>query len=155
MGLAEGAAQDERDLLIAALKKAPKIPLTPAELKAAMAEGMKDFNAALAQKRADTWVAEKEPDANGPRKAHILGFFADRAKAAADARITDTLVNAIEVPEVVLADSNWGGPAGQTYFVARPDPISGELMMWEKDVFTGRLKPLGKNWEDASWNTVE
>jgi hypothetical protein len=42
----------------------------------------------------------------------------------------------------------------QILFVVAPDPSTGDLKMWKKDKFSGKLTPLGKNWEDANWYKV-
>jgi hypothetical protein len=68
--------------------------------------------------------------------------------------VDTALVNSMDMPEIVVADSNWGGPEGQILFVVAPDPSTGDLKMWKKDKFSGKLTPLGKNWEDANWYKV-
>jgi hypothetical protein len=151
---ADGAEQDERDLLVAALKNRPTVDMTPAEVKAKIETEMQSYRDAVAQKRADKYVADNEPAADNPRKAYIVQFYKDQVRDQIKASVDTALVNSMDMPEIVVADSNWGGPEGQILFVVAPDPSTGDLKMWKKDKFSGKLTPLGKNWEDANWYKV-
>jgi hypothetical protein len=153
--LMEGQTDNMRLLLVAAMKNKPTSDMTPAEIQAKVAQEASAYRDAEAQLRADAYVASDEPTADNTRKAEILQFYKDQVEGGIKASAAIGLANAIPVPEVVVADSNWGGPEGQIYFVAAPDPVSGDLKMWKKDMPGGKLTPLGKNWEDAKWDTVK
>lgn len=153
--LAEGAAQDERDLLIEALKKRPTTDMTPGKVKEAVVNASRAYRYALAQKRADAYQTEKEPAADNARKRVIRDFFRDQVKGQVAGGMDTALAAALQPPEVVIADTNWGDPASQIYFVMSPDPSTGDLVMWKKDKFSGKLTPAGKNWEDSNWYKVQ
>jgi hypothetical protein len=153
--LMEGKTDNMRLLLLAAMKNKPTSDMTPAEIQAKVAQEAGAYRDAEAQLRADKYVADKEPGADNTRKAEILQFYKDQVEKGIKDKAALGLANSIPVPEVVVADSNWGGPEGQIYFVAAPDPVTGDLKMWKKDMPGGKLTPLGKNWEDAMWDTVK
>ena len=57
--------------------------------------------------------------------------------------------------EFVIADSNWGSSTDHTFFVIAPDPISGEMAMFEKTVPPGSLRPSDRDWTDAKWAAIK
>lgn len=153
--LAAGAEQDERDLLIAALKNRPTLEMTPAELQAKVATESQAYRDAIALKRRDTFVANDAPTATNADKASYLVFYQNQVSGEIKAASDTYLINKIDVPEVVIGDVNWGGPEGQSLFIVAPDPVTGDLVLWEKDKFSGKIKLLDKNWADGPWDTVK
>ncbi len=152
--MAAKADDIERPLLIAALAKKPTTEMTPQEVNDKIQAEVVAYRDVVAQKRADAYVADREHTADNPRKAVILNFFKNRVKEQVDKDIGSYLMERLPMPEVVIADSNWGGPEGQTLFVAAPDPRTGDLILWKKDEFSGAMTPLGQNWEDGTWDSM-
>ena len=153
--LLPGASADMRDLISEAFKRRPTEPMTPRELKTKVETELETYKAAKAQRRADDWIAKNRPTANATQKRRVLDHFLKQVDSSTSEDIHAALMEALPVPEVVIADTNWGGPEGQVYFVAAPDPVSGELVMWRKDVVTGRMTLAGKNWEDCNWYEIK
>ncbi len=152
--MAAKADDIERPLLIAALANEPTTEMTPQEVNDKIQAEVVAYRDVVAQKRADAYVADKEPTADNPRKAVILNFYKSQVKNQVDQDIGSYLMERLPMPEVVIADSNWGGPEGQTLFVAAPDPRTGDLILWKKDEFSGEMTPLGQNWEDGTWDSM-
>lgn len=144
---------DEQAVLVGLMRNVPTTALTPAEIAAKVKTEAK---AVLPQVRADRYVRDKEPAADGPRKAVILTFYENNFDTGTGASIENNLrekmMEALPVPQVTVADSNWGGSENQVYFVAAPDPLTGDLIMWKRTDPGGKMAPLGKNWEDGPWN---
>jgi len=65
------------------------------------------------------------------------------------------LVAALPMPEIKIADTNWGDNESHTFFVMAPDPLTGELILWKKDEIKGTMVPAGDNWSDAKWDTLK
>ncbi|MFN4158316.1 MAG: hypothetical protein ACK4GO_07940 [Gemmobacter sp.] len=152
----QGRNEVVRKALVGMMKKAPKADMTPAEIATRV---MTDARAAISTARAQAFIASDEPRANTARKAVILKFYEDAfdkdESPSVEARMREQLMATLQPPMVVVADSNWGGPEQQDYFVAAPDPISGELVMWTRTEPGGRMAPLGKNWEDGPWGWIK
>lgn len=153
--LLAGADADMRDILADAFKRRPIEPMTPGELKAKVETELAAYRAAEAQRRAKNWIAANRPSADAKLQKRVLDFFVAQVDKGTSGDIQAALMQALPVPEVVIADTNWGGPEGQTFFVAAPDPVTGDLVMWKKDAFTGRMTPAGQNWEDSNWYEVK
>ncbi|MBL4916153.1 hypothetical protein [Szabonella alba] len=138
---------DDREMVMEALKSLPAASLSPAEIKAEILK-------VLTKHRTDKYVADREPGADPARIEQVRQHF----EAANDKWIGEKLSNALteemRPPEVVIADTNWGGAEGQTLFVMVPDATTGELGLFKKDVFTGKLTPAGDNWSNAKWDTT-
>ena len=152
--MADKADEDERPLLLAALKNRPTTEMTPQEINDKIQAEVSAYRDVLAQKKSDNYVAKFAPTADAAKKAKILAFFKKRVKEQVDKDIGSYMMERLPLPEVVIADSNWGGPEGQTLFVAAADPRTGELILWKKDEYSGEMTPLGQNWEDGTWDTM-
>ncbi|MEP2717914.1 hypothetical protein [Pseudophaeobacter sp.] len=153
--LLPSVSADMRDLIAEAFKRRPTEPMTPKNLKAKVQTELAAYKAVEAQRRADDWVAKNRPDADAAMKQRVLDHFTKAVDSDTSADIQASLMDALPVPEVVIADTNWGGPEGQIYFVAAPDPVTGDLVMWQKNVATGRMTLAGKNWEDSNWYEIK
>lgn len=159
----EGKPDNERDLLTAALKKRPTTDMTPAELKAKVATELSAWRDAAAQRRLDEWFErenKKRQAAGTPLRAPsekpgYLDWFKDNTEDSLKADLDAALLKEFPPPEVVIADTNWGGPEGQVFFVMAPDPGTGDLKIWKKTMPGGKMTPAGKNWADAKWDTVK
>lgn len=163
---AEGRSGAERDLVLKALKTRPTTAMTPKELNDAVKTAISSYRDAAAQARLDAWF-EKEnkerkaagnPELAASSKAGYLDWFKknfDAGVERAEAALRTKLMKELSPPQVTLADSNWGNPEKQTFFVVAPDVMTGELMMWKKSMPDGTMTPCGRNWADAAWSSVD
>lgn len=149
------APNSDRAGLVKALANKPTTAMKPAALAAKVQSEVTAYLAADAQRRADDYVKEREPTADAPRKAVILAYFQNAVKDELKGDVAATVASAFAMPEVVVADTNWGTSQDQTYFVVAGDPITGELIFWKKEVISGKMTPLGKNWTEGPWMTVK
>ncbi len=153
----------ERDLLVAALKNKPTADMTPGEIKSKIETELQAWRDAAAQRKTDAWIVEEDAKRQkagtalltATQKGNVLNWFKTNVKDTLNGATDSKFMKELAPPEVVVADSNWGGPDGQVYFVAAPDPATGDLKMWKKEMPGGKMTPLGKNWEDAMWDTVK
>lgn len=159
----EGKPDGERDLLVAALKNRPTVEMTPAEIKAKIATELAAWRDVAAERRLDAALheANKEQVAKGlppfgpDIKAANMQSFKDMVENEIKGEADVALMKELQPPEIVIADSNWGGPENQVFFVAAPNPVTGELTMWKKTMPGATMVPLGKNWADADWYKVQ
>ena len=153
----------EAALLLQALKNAPTAEMTPKEVADKVELELAAWKEAVAQRELDEWFEQnnKELKAKGKaelaphEKAGYLQWFRDRKEGEVKAAAAEALSNAIDLPEVVIADTNWGGSDHQIFFVMRPDPLTGELAMYRKDAVSGKLTPADAGWSDATYRTVK
>jgi len=151
-GMAAKAKGDAtKAALVEALKRAPTVEMTYAEMKAKLKAEGDAYITEAAKALSDAYIAEHEPTADNARKTVILNFFKGLGVDALDGEIASSL----PLPQIDLADTNWGDPTSQVYFVAAPNPVTGELVMWKKDKFKGTMTLAGSDWTDAKWQNVE
>lgn len=158
----KGRPTEDRALIIDALKRRPTVEMTPGELKKKVTDELAAWRDDSARRRLDVWFTEEnarlkadsQPEMAPGEKAGYLQWFKDDNEAELKKQMDTRLIKELAPPEVVLADSNWGGPEGQVYFVAAPDPSTGELKIWEKTMPAGTMTPLGKNWAEANWYEI-
>ncbi|MEO6747702.1 MAG: hypothetical protein ABIN08_24740 [Caldimonas sp.] len=83
---------------------------------------------------------------------------AQRLKGAeADSLVKRRMIEELDVPQFVIADTNWGRPDFHVYFVMVPDPITGDLNFFERIDPGGILKePSGgaAEWLCKSWAII-
>ncbi|QYK40172.1 MAG: hypothetical protein KF887_12040 [Paracoccaceae bacterium] len=151
----ESASEPMRAELVKAIKNAPTSDMTPSEVSAKIKTEVDAATTIAAQKRADKYIAEDEPGANRARRREILDFYKDQVNDETEAALRSRLVAELGPPMVVVADSNWGGAESQDYFVAAPDPMTGDLIMWTRTEPGGKMVPLGQNWEDGPWSWIK
>ncbi len=149
------ASDDERPLLVAALKKRPTAGMKPAALEAKVSAELAAYVPVVAQHKTDIYIKDNLPAATNTQKANVLAFFTKQVRDNIKGEMAGTMASSFAMPEVVIADSNWGTSKDQTYFVVAPDPRTGDLIMWKKDVISGDMTPLGQNWTDGAWDTVK
>ncbi len=147
-----------------ALKKRPDKEMTPKELSDHVKNATDKLRKAEAKKRAEAFIkdaiakgktqSDGTPFGNGDL-GWVTGWFESNLSENAEKKMDKMLLKEFKPPEVVIADSNWGGPDSQIYFVVAPDPKTGELRMYEKDGFSGEMTPIGDNWVDATWDRLE
>jgi hypothetical protein len=146
-----------------ALKKRPTKEMTPKELSNHVKKSVEKLRKAEAKNRAEAYVKKAIKDGmkykGKPITKKDVGWIAKRfdkkLDAAAEAEFDKMLMKEFKPPEVVVADSNWGGPDNQILFVIAPDPKTGDLRMFEKDAFSGEMTPIKDNWVDATWDRLE
>ena len=150
--------EDGEDMLAEIRKKRPTEGMTPKELKEHIDEVSKDLKAYIAKCRADKWKKDKEADGETvsdedleKRIAKVKGW----ADGWSDSAFTNTMVDALDPPEFVVADTNWGDKGSHTFFVVIPDPVTGEPRMFKKDEPSGELRDLDEDWTDTNWQVTE
>jgi hypothetical protein len=146
----------EQALLTQALARVPSSAMTPGALATLIDAETAAFRAAVTTRRADEWKAEEiaagrtvDAAAYDARKAEI----AEQEEDSVSQATAGTLADAFPLPEVVIADTNWGDGGSHTFFVIAPDPRTGELQLWQKDEVTGRLS-IAKDYQDANWRRM-
>jgi hypothetical protein len=140
----ETCSEVDRATVMAALKTLPTTGLSPAEIKTALL-------AAVTKHRTDEHISKNEPGATPQRIEQVRQFFANDDAKWLGPKVSLALTEKMRPPEVVLADTNWGDAESQVQFVVVPDATSGELTMFKKDIFTGKLTPAGDNWANADY----
>jgi len=148
----------EAGILTDALAKRPTEEMTPKELKDHIDAALADFKKEQARWRLEQWKEEQESDGKTVSAEDLekqKQELKDQVDGWCDEEAKQIIRDVIEVPQVVIADTNWGGAKDQTLFVIAPDPISGELMMWRKEKFSGKMEPAGEEWTNASWSVLK
>jgi len=140
----EDCGESSRPLVLAAMKTLPQAAMSPEKMKAHVL-------ASVTKHRVDDHFAKNEPGATPERIEEVRQFFAANNEKWLAPKISLAMTQNLKPPEVVLADTNWGGADTQVQFVVIPDATSGELMMFKKDVFSGKLTPAGDNWANANY----
>lgn len=115
------------------------------------------------QEKADKWKLQQETDGAAVSAIDLANKVRDEQLAAADdfrkklTKLVDTFgkltndamlserANDLGSPQVMVADASWGDELTHTFFVAMPDPTTGELPLWSKVEPGGRLIPEGRN----------
>ena len=138
---------DDRETVMAALESLPTEALSPAEIKTAILD-------AVTETRTKKYVADREPGAAPDRVELIRQALKGRTEEWIGKNLSLALTEEMRPPEAVVADTNWGGAEDQVLFVVIPDATSGELGLYRKDAFTGKLTPAGDNWANAKWDTT-
>ncbi|MFN4170631.1 MAG: hypothetical protein ACK4GW_02635 [Pseudorhodobacter sp.] len=138
---------DDRGVVMETLKALPTTALSPSEIKDAII-------GAITQKEIDDFLLNDEPGATPERIAEVRRDFTENNEDWIGADISLALTQKMRPPEVVVADTNWGDAESQVQFVIIPDATSGELVLFKKNTFTGKLTPAGDNWTDAKWDTT-
>lgn len=152
-----GSVRDDEESLEAlreALSNGPTEGLSPPDLQTYIDGQLTDFNTRqreLERQDADQWRAgQTGPVSDADYQAHLDGLQAE-AEARLEDALRGNLTPEFELPHVVVADSNWGGPDATYEFVVAPDPLTGDLRMFERNAFSGDMSLLGENWETAEW----
>jgi hypothetical protein len=143
----ESVHPDDRDIVMETLNALPSTALSPTEIKDAII-------AAVTQKEIDDFLLYDEPGATPERIAEVRRDFTENNEDWIGEEIGLALTQQMRPPEVVVADTNWGDAESQVQFVLIPDATSGELVLFKKDTFTGKLTLAGENWTDAKWDTT-
>lgn len=143
----ESVHPNDRETVMGALKSLPTTGLSPAEIKAEVLK-------VITKQRTDKFIAEREPGATPERIEDVRNQYSAINEKWIGKQISFAMTEEMRPPEVVVADTNWGGAESQVQFVIVPDATTGELVLFKKDVFTGKLTPAGDNWTDAKWDTT-
>jgi len=144
--------------LVPALKKPPSKGMKPAELNTYLLEQTKAFRDEYSKVRADNTKADALA-ASKPFTQNDWDADEEKWQKASkrwiESALMGELVDALPMPEIKVADTNWGDNESHTFFVMSPDPITGELILWKKDEIKGTMVPAGDNWSDAKWDTLK
>jgi len=147
----------EQALLTQALSRSPTSAMTPGDLAKLIDTETTAFKQAVATRRADDWKAEELAAGRTVSTADYTAKkaeFEDEKAREISHDMGNRLVNAFPLPEVVIADTNWGGAGSHTYFVIIPDPRTGDLQLWTKDAVTGELS-VADEYREARWKRVQ
>ena len=150
--------RNDKVALVPATKKLPADGMKPAELNTHILNETSAFRDAYSKRRADNDKAKalkaSKPFTNADwNKAEAK--WQKLSKGWIEEEVKGELVDALPMPEIKIADTNWGDNESHTFFVMAPDPVSGELILWKKDEIKGTMKPAGDNWSDAKWDTLK
>lgn len=141
----------ERDAVRAVWGDRPTAPMTPAQLETHIATKLDAVRTLAADRRANDWATKQTtpptPEALADKKTEMK---TSEEKNGRDATAR-TLIKDLGVPEFVVADPNWGDEADHRQFVIAPDPITGEVRLWQKTVMSGELYPMDDKWLQANW----
>ena len=93
-----------------------------------------------------------KPEAIGSavRRATKDEITADVTKQLGDA-IDSMLLQELDFPAFVIADTNWGGPVQHIHMVVAPDPSTGEPTLWQKGDPGGKFSRETPDWLEAGW----
>ena len=145
-------------LLADARTKRPTTAMKPSELKAHVDAATKPLRDYMARERAKVWKKEQEDAgevvSNGALAAKVEEWKKDIASWSDD-DFSNNIIDNLEPPQFVIADTNWGDKDGHTYFVVIPDPITGEAKMFKKTEPSGTLEALGDDWINTEWQVAE
>lgn len=157
-GLLGSWGRGDAAALAPALKKLPTEGMKPAELNTYLLAQTKDFRDAYSKRRADNSKAKAIKEGKPFTNADWTTDEAEWQKLSKGwiaEELMGELVDALPMPEIKIADTNWGDNEGHTYFVMSPDPLTGDLILWKKDEIKGTMEPAGDNWSDAKWDTLK
>ena len=113
----------------------PTVGKTPAEINTEIRAAITDAKTHFPTGKEDTW--ERILKANATNKAQTA------------------IIQDEGAPEFIIADSNWGSSTSHTFFVVAPDPIKGEMAMFEKTIPPGSLRRSDRDWTDAEWAAIK
>ena len=145
-------------LVKTAMEKRPSTDMTTAQLNAHIDTVTDDLQKAVAKAKSDAW---KKKETDKGKTVSTTDYNAKLAEEEANAKagVADSamvaLVENFDVPDVVIADTNWGGNGDQKYFVVAPSPVTGELKLWEKEMPSGKLTPAHADWANGQWVDVK
>lgn len=180
----EGTHQNDmkQELLTIAAEKRPSEDMTPAEIKAAFKEAVKEITKKKAKIQVDYNVADLEKEIKARKDAAKIkdGDAFDETKFDADAlaevealrlkkeaswneyydkkmdgTASSEMMADLDVPSVTIADTNWGNGETHTFFVMAPDPTTGELRLWKRTEPGGAMTPEDRKWVDTAWDKTE
>ncbi len=153
---ADSRLEELREPLLTAIKSLrPTTPLKPAQLDTLIKSATAEFTNKVVEHSERIWKeglkkdGKPDPTVDEVEKHKVSSRKSVEVNVANISR--NALCKALAVPEIVLADTNWGGPGSQTLFIVAPDPITGDPMMFERIEPPGTLTPLGKDWLDQNW----
>lgn len=145
-----------RPLLEAALR-GPFRNLTPKQMKDQVVPATVPWTDAVAQVRTNDWVADETAKGAPPTPAAIaaeLAKWKSQYAKWAEGAFMGASAKEIPMPKVTFADSNWGDATRDVRFVMAPNPVTGELVMWEQEIPSGAMSLSGADWVDAGWQRV-
>lgn len=152
----DGAAKTEIETVWASNR--PTAAMTPAQFEAHVKAATAAWEDRTAEIEADAWRARQVKAGETVSDAAYDAEKAKRKDSAASSRAQDSanrLRDDLGLPEIVLADTNWGDPAERNYFALAPDPLTGLPKMYLKSDPPGTLEDLpdADEWLASSWRT--
>ncbi|MEX0971041.1 MAG: hypothetical protein WD046_11420 [Paracoccaceae bacterium] len=145
-------------LLAEARIKRPTTAMKPAEIKAHVDTVTKDLRDYMASERAKAWKKKQEDAGKVVNNAALnakIEYFKGVVGTWSDDEFSNNIIDNLEPPQFVIADTNWGDKDGHTYFVVIPDPITGEAKMFKKQEPSGKLTALEDKWINTAWQVAE
>lgn len=157
--MAAGESGPAKEALLQAIRTGrPTAEMTPAEVDAAIKQATTAYIDLKVAADVERWKkglkAKSAPDPTEEEieKEKTKRRASREERVANDAR--NRLCKDLAVPELVICDTNWGGPDSKVLIVAAPDPITGDPMLFKRTEPPGTLKPVDKNWIEGSWSRV-
>ncbi|MEX0364774.1 MAG: hypothetical protein AB3N22_01810, partial [Ruegeria sp.] len=142
-------------LIDTAFAAKPTAPMTPGELEAHISTTLDPLKKALADADAAAWAATQTPAPSPADLTKKQTELKDKKDKAYKDSMRERLAQEFAVPEFVVADSNWGDESNHYLFVIAPDPLTGEVCMWQKSVIGGRMIRMEDKWLDARWDVSQ
>ncbi|MFL4471849.1 hypothetical protein ACERZ8_18920 [Tateyamaria armeniaca] len=148
----------------AALEKAwrdevPTRAMTPPEFAAHLEQAMDPATDLAAQIKADQRQAKKTKKGQPMTQADVDAYKAESIAIQKERRkeeLTVRMVADLGLPEIVMADTNWGSPEDHHMFVIVPDPISGTPKLCIRNDPEGELAQQrdADGWLADGWRNV-
>ena len=154
---AKGAEKKALDDAILAHR--PTTALKPAALKAFIETATADYVKEVAKAQADTWKAEEKvknsgTDPTDEEYTKKVDAVKKATKEELDVVAMNLLMADLEVPQFMVADTNWGSGQDHVFFVIAPDPATGDAQMFRRNDPGGKLTPVTEDWVKTNWLQV-
>ncbi len=157
----KGLLEDDKkgvELIAEARKKRPNKGMKPKEIKALIDELAKPINAYTSNANVESWKASETANGKAPDAkafARQLEAYEKFAESKKEQEFDNNIINTLDPPEFVIADTNWGDGDGHSFFVIIPDPVTGDPKMFKRDEPSGKLSAMSKKWTDTSWEETK
>ncbi|MGV8989010.1 MAG: hypothetical protein ACOH2H_22425 [Cypionkella sp.] len=153
---ASGATKKAIDDAIRSLR--PTTPLKPAALDALIKQATAEYVNLKIDADVESWKAGLKKDSKPDPTDEEIEKKKTARRETRERWVAEgsrnRLCKDLAVPEIVLADTNWGGGVDKTLFVVAPDPITGDPMMFKRRDPPGTLTPVDKDWLEKEWARV-
>ena len=131
---------------------------TPAQITDEIVRALGNYLDTTALADANNWQSGEQaagnPCTNADRDAkrdELRAEYEEVIRNMSRGSLTERLAQ----PVFTIADSNWGDANEDIFFVIAPDPVTGEATMYQQTQPGGDLWPLGDDWVNTSWHSIE
>ncbi len=152
--LNEGYSADATTELARVIKEPPTGDVTAKGLDDHLKAKLGTFEDIVAKSVADSWKEKKDVPPGTVSTADYEKHKAEAKKGNEEYREgqrRSMMIERMEAPQFVIADTNWGDGDSHQHFVIAPDPVTGDIGLWSKDSSSGTMSKMGDDWVSASW----